>query len=932
MRRLFQPCLQASRFCAQCVLTLGCWTLWLLLSLLLAFQIHILTSSELELPPPLLRGIEARLAASGVNTTFGRTTFDPSGRLLVENLVTRLPAYPDPIITARSAYVRLDPWALLLGYVEELEVHATGVRFLLPAMLSPSGRSEELVRDLDVTFLPVKGRLLIPHLTFELGDLRVSAHGALPLPPQSRDAAAPLPVPAYLAKNFPTIARTLGALTQQIGVLDHPTLEVVVAPTADGQTLADFTLFARGLNLPQPAVTAGPLRLATRLPLRADRPLTATVQLTADDVTVPAASAALTRLRAIVRADLNPTDFSVTPHRLELTADTISAAGVTLFAPSLRLTPGPLPRLAADLNTRFAGLPLAARVNADLTAQTAAADFDAMVGDRLLDEVIGARIGHRVTAWIDFPQPVTITDAHATFAPGWKWEKLTARLAIPIINAYHVPISDGRAVLELTPTRWFAPEAFGRIGENYARGSYEHDPATHRYRFLLAGQLRPIDISGWFGDWWPDFFKTFRFPSAPPPASVEVAGRWGRNTAGESRVIVAAQANGAEFRGAHFDYARARLFIRPFFLDALELYGTEGPGSLRGTFTRVLEPQTYEWHRFDFAINTSAIDLSLSEKIFGAAATEILAPFKFSSHPVLRLSGRIDSAASPAGAHQAIAIAAETETEFRFHGFPVDRLAFTGTLQDDTLTLNHLDLDVAGGTVSGRAKVFGPAAARRVGFDFALKDANLGRVVGVLENFAAAQRGAPPPPPNRFLAEKSTVRLALTLSAEGAYDDPYGYHGDGSATLDGPSLGEVKLLGLLSELFRFTSLRFNTARTNFKVDGPRLNFTDVAVTGANSAITGRGTYALDRRVLDFNAKIYPFQESSLFLKSLVGAVLTPFSNVFEVKLTGTLEHPDWSFVIGPTNFFRNLTAEPAAAPLAPATKPAVPAPPSTPQP
>ena len=117
----------------------------------------------------------------------------------------------------------------------------------------------------------------------------------------------------------------------------------------------------------------------------------------------------------------------------------------------------------------------------------------------------------------------------------------------------------------------------------------------------------------------------------------------------------------------------------------------------------------------------------------------------------------------------------------------------------------------------------------------------------MLENFAAAQRGDPPPPPNRFLAEKSTVRLALTLSAEGAYDDPYGYHGDGSATLDGPSLGEVKLLGLLSELFRFTSLRFNTARTNFKVDGPRLNFTDVAVTGANSAITGRGTYALDRR-------------------------------------------------------------------------------------
>jgi hypothetical protein len=93
-----------------------------------------------------------------------------------------------------------------------------------------------------------------------------------------------------------------------------------------------------------------------------------------------------------------------------------------------------------------------------------------------------------------------------------------------------------------------------------------------------------------------------------------------------------------------------------------------------------------------------------------------------------------------------------------------------------------------------------------------------------------------------------------------------------------------------------------------------LEFSDVGLTGSNSAIVGSGSYALDARTLDFKAKIYPFQESSLFLKSIVGAVLTPFSNVFEVKLTGSLEHPAWSFVMGPTNFLRNL-----AAPSSPST-------------
>jgi len=146
--------------------------------------------------------------------------------------------------------------------------------------------------------------------------------------------------------------------------------------------------------------------------------------------------------------------------------------------------------------------------------------------------------------------------------------------------------------------------------------------------------------------------------------------------------------------------------------------------------------------------------------------------------------------------------------------------------------------------------------------------------------------------------------------AEGPYEDPFGYHGEGNATLEGASLGEVRMLGLLSELFRFTSLRFTAARTNFKIDGARLLFTDVGITGANSAITASGSYALDRRTLDFKAKVFPFQESNLLLKNLVGAVLTPFSNVFEVKLTGPLDKPAWSFVIGPTNFLRNLAPSP----------------------
>jgi hypothetical protein len=67
---------------------------------------------------------------------------------------------------------------------------------------------------------------------------------------------------------------------------------------------------------------------------------------------------------------------------------------------------------------------------------------------------------------------------------------------------------------------------------------------------------------------------------------------------------------------------------------------------------------------------------------------------------------------------------------------------------------------------------------------------------------------------------------------------------------------------------------------------------------------------MDRNELDFTAKIFPFQESDSLLKSVVGAVLTPLSNVFEVKLGGTLDKPAWNL-----NLLRGDASEPKDMPV-----------------
>ena len=180
----------------------------------------------------------------------------------------------------------------------------------------------------------------------------------------------------------------------------------------------------------------------------------------------------------------------------------------------------------------------------------------------------------------------------------------------------------------------------------------------------------------------------------------------------------------------------------------------------------------------------------------------------------------------------------------------------------------------------------------------------------ILENYGAKLRGESPPTTSEYVKQTAQVFADVDVSGEGDVGDLYSFYGEGSAGLSGPGIGEIRLLGLLSGLINFTALDFTQLDSNFTVEGKSLEFSEVSLTGPNAAVSATGNYTLPSRTLDFNARIFPFQESKFILKSVMGAVLTPFSNVLEVKLTGDLGKPSWAFVIGPTNFFRNLIKKP----------------------
>ncbi|ACB73382.1 AsmA-like C-terminal region-containing protein [Opitutus terrae] len=897
-----KPVLQALRFCADCVLLLACWVLWLALGALLALQIAVIVSKEFDVPGFALRSLEEKFNASDVHAHFGRARFDVRGGILLENLQLTLPEFAEPVVDLRAAYVELDPWSLLAGRFQPHRVQATGARLFVPAMFAPSGRHEEIVSELDLSVLPGDREVQIESASGRLAGVAVALRGRVALPARpDTGKIAPLPLLQTLARNYPALSRQLVRVREQLAPLDGPELDVVLQPVAARGALAKVVLTATALSYPRFSdLRAANVRALTQLPLLGDTPYLTPLHVTAAEVTVGEARAR--HVEADVTGLLEPAHFYYTPQTLRLTAAELGARGFQLEHLAAGLQPQPLPLVRGELIARSLGRPIALSGEADLTGRTADVVFQGELSPELM-KPLAALLPRDPRPFVGFGQPLTV-DARARFGRGWKFEHAAGRLAAREIDAYHVPLDSVAGEFEFDGRRFTARHARARLGEDFARGSFTQDLRTREYRFVLDGRLRPAHIGGWFRSWWTEFFEHFEFPDAPPDASVDVHGWW--RDGWKTTVFLFAESNHALIRGAELDYARTLMFIRPNFIDGLELYGTRGTGEIRGEFTRGYDFERRDWTHLAFTF-ASGIDLETGAALLGPKLGPRLAPYRFAEPPRLKVSGQFDGPAAPGGEHQNLQIDASSLGEFSAYEFPGQNLSFIATLKDDELGIENISADIAGGAVAGRARIWGREPERRIRFEGTVHQANLGLAVTTVSQHLARRRGDSVPRAERVQPGYNTAKLELAASAEGRVDDPLSFTGNGSASIVGPELGQVRLLGLLSDLLNFTALRFTHAQGNFKIEGPKVSFPSVNVTGANSAIQAHGSYSLARRELDFNARVYPFQESSSLLQNVVGVMLTPLSAVLEVKLTGGLDEPKWAFVIGPTNLFRALS-------------------------
>jgi hypothetical protein len=692
--------------------------------------------------------------------------------------------------------------------------------------------------------------------------------------------------------------------------LESPHLDLKLTPAATGLANAEITLTAPraefDLSRFKPGVgrvSLSDLTASTALPLSPTQSQTIHLRASCAQVRVSTGEEILAP-SCDISVDLSAEFAQIKPRSLVGTVETVVVNGLSFQNTLVHLSTDSSPIIQTELTTRAIGADW--RIEGaiepklgqgSLAVEGALTPFVA----QQVEEKIGRPTGSILR--LSAPAPLSFSVELGT---GWQPRKVLGHISAGPVVAGSVPVDAFDSDFSYDHNELSITDIVLSQGENLARGIYWMNTKSLDYRFLLTGHLRPIGISGWFGAWWPGFWNHFDFAHSGPDADVTVDGTWGKpNT---TIVFVGADVAHPKILKVAFDRVQTIMFIRPDFYAATELKVTQGNRSAQGTFTRAVDltRDTDALRFMDFDL-TSNLDLAETAKIFGREGAETVEPFTFSNPPSLQLIGHVDGAASAVGFHRFVRIGLESQGPFSLFEFPLDDLSFHGIVRDHDIDLNDVQASFAHGQVLGRAYISGSEADRRLSFDCAIEGANIGDTINTLEQFFAKQRGEAPPAQSKFQQQITAGHLNLHLAAQGLYSNPLSFNGQGEFELGGAQLARINLLGALSQVLSFATLELNTAHSSFSLDRQQLEFPDLKISGSATVIEANGTFLLDKKLMDFNAKVYPFGQGKTLLANAVGFVLVPISNALSLKLSGALDRPNWRFAKGPTNFLYNIT-------------------------
>ncbi|MEM8550500.1 MAG: AsmA-like C-terminal region-containing protein, partial [Verrucomicrobiota bacterium] len=459
-------------------------------------------------------------------------------------------------------------------------------------------------------------------------------------------------------------------------------------------------------------------------------------------------------------------------------------------------------------------------------------------------------------------------------------------------------------------------------------GSFQTNFDTDAYRFLLAGQIDPLDITFIIDEsWWEPLWSDFNFHQKLPYANLDLRGFFGGGTRGKY-FFGYNKLDDFSYRGVEVDSLTAMLWRSPL---RMLIYGIDGKGR-DGDFSGALQFD-YKADGEDrvslaFAVK-SGLPVDQAVKVVGPDAVEYTEGVTTQAKPQIHVYGVTFGEDSPHPGDLYLNLTSSMDKETIYMDYVFDKVDFHLLKNPQRIDLPRVNFTMAEGQGSGSAVVsFINEEERELTLSANLKEAKyvyLQQAMPFLANKESMQQQTSAAPAGtdasaagttdsgKQAKEETSRRLQtalvdLRIDTQGMLGDMNTFRGYGSLGVKNAFLGQLHLFGGLSRATQSIGLslgtvEFTKGQTPFLLGNGYLHFSDIEVSGPTARVKANGNLHMDDSALEFYVSLFPLGGIDFPVVSQLFSVLDPITNTLEAKLTGTVDDPVWNVEFRPIGIF-----------------------------
>ena len=853
---------------------------------------------EIPVPEPVEEIVNDVLNDIGLDLEYKKITIDLRANLLIEDATLSFTQAEDPAVKVDSIYLDVNYAALVLGKIPLNKLIIDNGRVFSPGIVSLSGTSDQVLEAVNLSITKKWNTWDLSFFTARFQNLDISGKGnlsALIRKLQLQKKKDQEPPNLYL--DYIKLMQAVSENSKYLQSLENPSLELNFLSPSGADFLVDVYLRSDSFSWEGfPKVTDIQHQTTAQIlpTLSLTKPTQTQVELIESeefDIKIQDVNIWAGEARTVSNLQ------HLFPLPVETTTGEISVQGNTvdhvLFTGQLLGQDHAKGHLVASVFNR----PLQANLKGNWKEQTASGHLSGslnlgpIIERPELDHLWKLRWSKQnkpIYLDLDFNYPGDLENVTASF-----------RVETRDIDIIKTPFRWARVRGTLQGTEVNVPYLVGGGYGNDLFCTFRQDLKKRFYRFTMKGPFRPHDIDIWWRDWWKKTFDYLDIKGELPfmDLSIRNAFRYKK----QLTLFGYAEGKNINLKGMHFDEAKVKMFVRPNYIDALELKLIRPEGKATGQFQRQLVQSKLKNVIVDI---TSNIDLEPSMELFGESGQRIIEPYTWDGNPTITLLGEFNF--ENESNWQDLLFKIDTDNPMTLYKFPFDSLHVDGHYDYGDVLLHEVEFDFAGGQGQGEASYLKQEDQSFLLFDFSIEDADLEET---LKRIAIVKKAETPSEKIDRKSKKPAEPIEGKLKVHASGVSPAGFGLDrvmakGDIEITEGNLAQIPLFGPLSALIPFTKLRLNTAEAYFAWDEGKMTFPNLRMKSNTARLDGIGDFYTNSSNLDFQVRLYLLREAEIpLISSVIMPLLDPFSTIGSVNLKGTLTKPEWRFALSPFNLF-----------------------------